>query len=101
MEQWPPWDTSLLGLPPKIRTVMQRFSHQPIMIVNIHFLFHCAPVCGGQSNADQPLYSGPWHNRKTGSTMRATEKEATRITRHLKIDDMLAAQTYRYMLADG
>ena len=33
--------------------------------------------------------------------MRATEKEATRITRHLKIDDMLAAQTYRYMLADG
>jgi hypothetical protein len=31
---------------------------------------------------------------QTGSTMRATEKEATRIlTRHLKIDDTLAAQT--------
>ena len=33
--------------------------------------------------------------------MRATEKEATRITRHLKIDDTLAAQTYCYTLADG
>ena len=30
------------------------------------------------------------------------EKEATRIlTRHLKIDDTLAARTYRYMLTDG
>jgi len=33
--------------------------------------------------------------------MCATEKEATRITRHLKSDDTLAAQTYRYTLADG
>jgi len=38
---------------------------------------------------------------QTGSTMRATEKEDTRITRHPKIDDTLAAQTYRYTLADG
>lgn len=27
--------TSLLSLPPKIRPVMQRFSHRPIMIVNL------------------------------------------------------------------
>ena len=29
------------------------------------------------------------------------EKEATRITRQLKVDDTLAARTYRYMLTDG